>query len=350
MLQTSFVTTSSEISLFRVANRDRVLSRCDKNSSTWNLQAAENGQKGKQIFEVGWWNPLTGLRMTDDLLPHVTGGFRGRRIAVTSMHFPPWQMITRDDPENPDNVTYSGLMFEVLNHMSKDLNFTYEVLEPRHGETWGHLQSDGSWSGMMKLVAENKVVLAAAAFTVTPERSNYVDFTQVIERESYGFMVNRPNELSRVLLFAAPFSYPVWICIIITVILVAPVLNAVHRSSYFYTFYHKVDENNGLSKMKNCYWYIYGSLLQQGATKWSINHVSALGTYISNSPDEGKKQGVPNFFKKYTLQILTLFEGGDLEFKKPSEKLELVETGSKKINAIPLINSLTTNLSSRILK
>jgi hypothetical protein len=63
-----------------------VLGLCDKNSSTWNLQAAENGQKGKQIFEVGWWNPLTGLRMTDDILPHVTGGFRGRRIAVASMH------------------------------------------------------------------------------------------------------------------------------------------------------------------------------------------------------------------------------------------------------------------------
>ncbi len=49
-------------------------------------------------------------------------------------------------------------MFEVLNHMSKDLNFTYKVLQPRHGETWGHLQSDGSWTGMMKMVAENKVM------------------------------------------------------------------------------------------------------------------------------------------------------------------------------------------------
>lgn len=65
---------------------DRVLEFCDKNSSTWNLLAAENGKKGKQIFEVGWWNPLTGLRMTDDILPHVTGGFRGRRIRVASMH------------------------------------------------------------------------------------------------------------------------------------------------------------------------------------------------------------------------------------------------------------------------
>jgi len=64
----------------------RVLGFCDKNSSTWNILSVENGKKGKQVFETGWFNPVTGVRMTDDLLPHVTGGFRGRRIDVASMH------------------------------------------------------------------------------------------------------------------------------------------------------------------------------------------------------------------------------------------------------------------------
>lgn len=63
-----------------------VLGKCDKNTSTWNLEAGEYGTKGKQVFEVGWWNPISGLRMSDDLFPHVTGGFRGREILVTSMH------------------------------------------------------------------------------------------------------------------------------------------------------------------------------------------------------------------------------------------------------------------------
>lgn len=49
-------------------------------------------------------------------------------------------------------------------------------------------------------------MLGAAAFTVTPERAQYVNFTEVLEREAYAFMVNRPAELSRVLLFAEPFS------------------------------------------------------------------------------------------------------------------------------------------------
>lgn len=53
------------------------------------------------------------------------------------------------------------------------------------------------------------VVLGASAFTVTPERARFVNFTEVLEREAYAFMVNRPAELSRVMLFAQPFSIEV---------------------------------------------------------------------------------------------------------------------------------------------
>ena len=35
-------------------------------------------------LEVGTWIPTFGLALKDDLLPHVTGGFRGRNITVAS--------------------------------------------------------------------------------------------------------------------------------------------------------------------------------------------------------------------------------------------------------------------------
>ncbi len=84
-----------------------VLGRCDKNTSTWNLEAGEYGTKGKQVFEVGWWNPISGLRMSDDLFPHVTGGFRGREILVTSMHvrIPQRKIILSQNITTNYNVT-----------------------------------------------------------------------------------------------------------------------------------------------------------------------------------------------------------------------------------------------------
>ena len=33
--------------------------------------------------------------MQDDLLPHVTGGFRGRAITVASVEYDPWMKFTR---------------------------------------------------------------------------------------------------------------------------------------------------------------------------------------------------------------------------------------------------------------
>ena len=36
-------------------------------------------------MEVGTWMPALGLALKDDLLPHVTGGFRGRAITVGSL-------------------------------------------------------------------------------------------------------------------------------------------------------------------------------------------------------------------------------------------------------------------------
>jgi len=58
-------------------------------------------------------------------------------------------------------------------------------------------------------------------------------------------------------------SQKVWLCIVATVIVVAPILNMIHCLSYYYKVY-KANKEKGLFQMKNCYWYIYGSLLQQG--------------------------------------------------------------------------------------
>ena len=38
--------------------------------------------------------------LKDDLLPHVTGGFRGRKIRVASMEYSPWMIYERDQLGN----------------------------------------------------------------------------------------------------------------------------------------------------------------------------------------------------------------------------------------------------------
>ncbi len=53
----------------------------------WLMDAAEIGDGGSASrLGVGVWWPVVGIRASDHLLPHVTGGLRGRTITVASTH------------------------------------------------------------------------------------------------------------------------------------------------------------------------------------------------------------------------------------------------------------------------
>ena len=52
----------------------------------WQMRAAEMKDGGNvNNLDVGSWEPTQGLALKDDLFPHLTGGFRGRTIRVTSI-------------------------------------------------------------------------------------------------------------------------------------------------------------------------------------------------------------------------------------------------------------------------
>ncbi|MPC67874.1 hypothetical protein E2C01_062060 [Portunus trituberculatus] len=60
---------------------------CSK-CTEWGVQAVETKDVDSfELLNVADWSPLDGLMLYDDLFPHVTGGFRGRTITVTSVHY-----------------------------------------------------------------------------------------------------------------------------------------------------------------------------------------------------------------------------------------------------------------------
>jgi len=73
------------------------------------------------------------------------------------------------------NVTYSGLIFEIINQLASTLNFTYEVIEPKEGENFGILQPDGHWNGMMKLIVEKRVNQISNCMSVFPIFALWLD-------------------------------------------------------------------------------------------------------------------------------------------------------------------------------
>lgn len=52
-------------------------------------------------------------------------------------------------------------------------------------------------------------------------------------------------------------------CLGLTILMMAPLLYVVNRVSPFYE-HHGKSNKLGLGKLNNCFWYLYGALLQQG--------------------------------------------------------------------------------------
>lgn len=72
-------------------------------------------------------------------------------------------------------------------------------------------------------------------------------------------------------------------CIAVVVGLMGPLLNLFHILSPFYE-YHNITRKGGLNSPLNCFWYVYGALLQQGKpmiiTKLTFNpHNVIVGIY-----------------------------------------------------------------------
>lgn len=59
---------------------------------------------------------------------------------------------------------------------------------------------------MIDMIRTKSVAIAACAFTVSEQEKLYINFTEPVSTQTYTFLVARPRELSRALLFMSPFN------------------------------------------------------------------------------------------------------------------------------------------------
>ncbi|KPJ08640.1 Glutamate receptor 2 [Papilio machaon] len=240
----------------------QVNSRCG-NCTTWRATAADtwgatyrqvdptttnvNSTKGVieeiKMLQVGTWRPADGVRFNDVLFPHVAHGFRGKELPIITYHNPPWTILQTN--ESGAIINYGGLIFDIVKQLARNKNFTQS----------GKLA--------MSAVAKGKAAFGAAAFSVLPDTMPGINYTLAVSTQPYAFLIARPRELSRAMLFLLPFTADTWLCLGFAVVLMGPTLYVVHRLSPYYEAM-KITRQGGLSTIHNCLWYIYGALLQQG--------------------------------------------------------------------------------------
>ncbi|EDW96190.2 uncharacterized protein Dyak_GE25033 [Drosophila yakuba] len=234
------------------------------------LRDAKN--RNFEFINIGYWSPVLGFVCQELAFPHIEHHFRNITMDILTVHNPPWQILTKNS--HGVIVEHKGIVMEIVKELSRALNFSYYLHE---ASSWkeeyslstsaGSNESDELVGSMtfripyrvVEMVQGNQFFIAAVAATVEDSEQKPFNYTLPISVQKYSFITRKPDEVSRIYLFTAPFTVETWFCLMGIILLTAPTLYAINRLAPL-----KEMRIVGLSTVKSCFWYIFGALLQQG--------------------------------------------------------------------------------------
>ncbi|XP_053649849.2 probable glutamate receptor [Cherax quadricarinatus] len=138
---------------------------------------------------------------------------RAPHFLVAAEDWPP-HVYLHTDPSGSIQVT--GPMGQLLDALAASLNFTYSVV-PGDGY-WGAPQENGSWNGMIGTVLRKQADLGLGPFGMSYTRSEVVDFTIPVFLEMLHVLVSRPLPMPDPWGFLAPFTWYVWVALLVALL------------------------------------------------------------------------------------------------------------------------------------
>ncbi|GIX84486.1 lig_chan-Glu_bd domain-containing protein [Caerostris darwini] len=121
------------------------------------------------------------------------------------------------------NKTHSGTSVwgiegKFLEILASKLNFQYEIISPEDGK-WGSLMENGTWSGIIGMVARGEVDMGLTYLAIMEDRSKVVDFSTPYYSFGRTFVTDKPGISPKYAVFLYPFSLNVWILFLIFLVI-----------------------------------------------------------------------------------------------------------------------------------
>ncbi|XP_078665246.1 glutamate receptor ionotropic, delta-2-like [Branchiostoma floridae x Branchiostoma belcheri] len=226
--------------------------------ATFQILQVKFTTNGTTMEQIGTWDPVNHLEMFQVPYPKDVGLQNVRLRVVTTEDIP---FVFKSGEE--DNPKFIGFSIDLLDELSKLLGFSYDIYEVADRK-YGAPKPDGSWNGMIGDVVNMKAHLAISAMTITTQRETVVDFPKRYMDQSFGILTKKPEiKTNNVLGFLGPFSVYVWGCIVGALFTVGTVLFVLDRITPHLLYSEGGNETPGV-KLKDSFWFIYSSLVQQG--------------------------------------------------------------------------------------
>ncbi|XP_071847212.1 glutamate receptor 2-like [Apostichopus japonicus] len=208
-------------------------------------------------------------------------------LRITTVEEQPFLMRIEGAQEK-NGKEYEGYCIDLLDEIRNIFNFTYKI-EVVPGNIYGNELENGTWTGMIGQLMEQKADIALAPLTITSSRELIIDFTKPFMSLGVSIMMKKPmSSKPEVFSFLQPLSSDIWMCVAFAFIGVSVVLFLVSRfsSQEWYTevvqtnghrcsIPRPIDDPNAMEPMgiekrmnnfsfSNSVWFSLGALMQQG--------------------------------------------------------------------------------------
>ncbi|XP_069995929.1 glutamate receptor-like [Penaeus vannamei] len=172
------------------------------------------GDGGPAILRwAGSWDDGRGVRLQDPPLQFKPPEhFHGRNMTLTTVHKP--RVFEVEAPDGALRTTLQevdGYVAEVVRILQKRLNFS-AVLTTTN--TFGSLQENGSWNGMMSYLWEAEADLSPLDFSPSWDRAQAVDFSEWFSTDDVIVISKAPQPLVKPFLVFEVFTAWVWFAVV----------------------------------------------------------------------------------------------------------------------------------------
>jgi len=166
---------------------------------------------------------------------------------------------------------YFGYEIDLLQTLAKNMNFTYRISNPHDG-LWGHIEADGSWSGLIAYSAFNLVDFAICDIFITYTRTQVIDGTITFDVDYMVFAAPKPQLLPKYTALIMPFDAFVWIVIAGSLIIIS-FMAFIVASTEQYLRKSNVPLGDWWA-FENSFFYCVGTLLGESITNYDRSQIS----------------------------------------------------------------------------
>ncbi|XP_063720038.1 glutamate receptor ionotropic, delta-2-like [Symsagittifera roscoffensis] len=170
----------------------------------------------------GTWSRKRGFESDHELFHPPTQNFKKIRV-VTVVESP----FVEVDSDESGQLVFSGFCVDLLDEVSKQLNFQYIMYNAsEYGRLDGH-----SWVGAVGEVAYKRADIAVSGMLITSQREEAVDFSTRFMDYGVGILIRKTTPSQTVFGFLQPLNPQVWTCVASTIFIAGGVMFLVTRIS-----------------------------------------------------------------------------------------------------------------------